>query len=153
MDASISIPELAPFTELNEWYLDEPRFNSFLVGAFGGIALLLSAIGIYGLVKQSTSNRLREIGIRIAIGEPGKQLLQRLILSEMAPLFIGTIVGLAAAYLGRDLISSYLWGVQPSDPMSMLAAPALLLTVALVSLAVPVGRAVRTDPTITLRQE
>ena len=129
----------------------EPRFAMTLVGLFGGLAFLVAAIGIYGMLAYTVSQRTREIGVRVALGaRPGD--LTRLVLGQgLAVTLAGVAAGLAAAAAIARLVSSLLYGVSPFDPLTFTGAGIALVAVALVASWVPVRRATRIDPMVALR--
>lgn len=130
-----------------------PRFRTLLVGGFGGMALLLAAIGIYGVVSFSISRRAREIGVRIAMGaSPGN--IRRLVLRESAWLAaLGLAVGIPAALALTHLFSALLFGIPPDDPLTFASVALLLVLVTLAAAFLPARRAARTDPVRVLRGE
>ncbi len=129
------------------------RFAAYLLAAFSGIAMLLAAVGLYGVMAQAVLQRGREIGVRMALGAQTGDVL-RLILREGAVLVAGGLAAGTAAALGLTwLIKSLLFGVKPTDPLTFIAVAALLAAVALVATYLPARRATRVDPVITLRYE
>ncbi|HKE46972.1 MAG TPA: ADOP family duplicated permease, partial [Rhodanobacteraceae bacterium] len=130
-----------------------PRFRALLVSTFAAIALALAAVGIFGVLTFSVRERMREFGVRIALGASTSDIL-RLVLSVGVKLAgIGAAIGLVAAALLTRTLASLLFGVTPLDPVTFFAAPAVLVMTALVASLVPAVRAVRADPAVTLRQE
>src|SRR5262249_18340478 len=127
------------------------RFNMFLMTVFGGGALLLAAIGIFGLMAYSVEQRRREIGVRLALGA-GARRIRLMVLSQGLRLtLVGVVLGVASA-LTRTF-ASLLFGVAARDPFIFTAIPLLLALVALVSAWFPAGRATRVDPLKALRAE
>jgi len=145
------IAEVTTLDALTGRALAQPRFAMTLVGLFGGLAFLLAAVGIYGLLAYTVSQRTREIGVRVALGaRPGD--LTRLVLGQgLAVTLAGIAAGLAAAAALSRLVSSLLYGVSPLDPLTFAATGAALLLVALAASWVPVRRAARVDPIVALR--
>jgi ABC-type antimicrobial peptide transport system permease subunit len=128
-------------------------FVTSLLSGFAATALLLAAIGLYGVVAYAVTQRTREIGIRLSIGAtPGRIVL---LLVRQASLYvaIGMIAGLAAAFAGTRVLRALLFQTTPSDPTTFLVAPIVLGLVALAASAVPASRAARTDPAIVIRAE
>jgi predicted permease len=127
------------------------RFMLLLVGAFAGIALLLAAIGIYGVIAQSVLDRTRELGVRLALGATLGGTIRRVIWSGVALVIAGMAAGGALAWIATRLIASLLWGVTPHDPLTFIAAGGLLLLVAIASSLIPALRILRLDPAKILR--
>lgn len=118
----------------------------------GGLALLLTAIGLYGALAMSVSQRTREIGIRMALGAQTASVIALVLRQGMAPAVLGLGAGLFAAANVSSLVSSFLLGVAPGDPLAFLAAAALLTGVSLAACSVPAWKAARVEPTQALRQ-
>jgi predicted permease len=129
------------------------RLLSMLTGAFAGLATLLAAVGLYGVLAFNVARRTREIGIRMALGA-GVAQVRRLVLREVLIIIgAGTAVGLAAAWFAGALVQSVLFGTQPADPSIFASAAAALGVIALAAAYVPVRRATGVDPMIALRYE
>jgi putative ABC transport system permease protein len=137
--------------------LDLPLFPARMaasaLGAFGVLALILAASGIYGVMAYAISRRTREIGIRMAIGASQGQVLA--IVARRALLLIGsgTVVGLAVALAAGRFLERILYGVQPTDPLTMVIVLVLMLTIAALACWIPARRAIRISPVTALRQE
>jgi predicted permease len=133
--------------------LSHQRFNMLLLAAFSGLALLLAAIGIYSVLSYSVRRRVREIGVRMALGADRGDVL-RMILGQGARLaFIGAGIGILAAFGLTRLMASQLFGVTATDPITFLSVAILIVLVALVACYVPARRATRVEPAVALRYE
>jgi putative ABC transport system permease protein len=129
------------------------RFEAFLLGTFGGLAFLLTAVGLYGVISYTVVQRTRELGIRIALGAQRGTILGMVVKNGTLLACAGTLIGLAAAFLLTRLMASLLFGVGPTDPLTFLCAPVALVTVAMLASYVPARRAAQTDPIVALRYE
>ncbi len=127
------------------------RFNMWLMTVFGGAALLLAAIGIYGLMAYSVEQRTQEIGIRIALGAGAAQVRSMVVLQGLRLAAAGLVVGLAASLGLAQLMSTFLFGVTAHDPIVFVTVPLILASVAVVAAWLPARRASRIDPILTLR--
>ena len=131
----------------------QERLTATLSGFFGALALLLTAIGLYGLMAYAVAQRVREIGIRVALGaEPGR-VMREVIRDGLSLSLRAVAVGLGAAFIATQLVKSLLFGVTPRDPLTLVAAPLLLVAVATVASFVPARRAASVDPMVALRAE
>jgi putative ABC transport system permease protein len=129
------------------------RFNTLLIGLFAGLALLLSAVGIYGVVSYSVAQRASEIGIRMAVGARPADIL-RLVFRQIATtMTIGAAIGIAAALALTQYITSILFDIQPHDPATFASAIAVLIAAGLAATLIPARRAIRVDPINVLRSE
>lgn len=133
--------------------LQAPRFRAVLIGAFAATALLLAGLGVYGVVAFSVARQLRNVAIRIALGADSRRVLRHVLASGLAPVVTGTVLGLLAALAASRTIESLLFDTAPLDPMTFVAAPMLLLTVAAAACWLPARRAMRVDPMTTLRED
>jgi ABC-type antimicrobial peptide transport system permease subunit len=129
------------------------RLNMWLMAVFGGAALLLAAIGIYGLMAYSVEQRTQELGIRMALGADGPALRRMVVAQGMRLAGIGVVLGLAAALALARVIESFLFGVTTRDPLVFLGVPLVLAAVALVAVWLPAVHASRVDPLEALRYE
>jgi putative ABC transport system permease protein len=129
------------------------RFYTTLLGIFAAIALLLAAIGIYGVISYSVSERNHEIGLRMALGAQSGQVL-RLVLKEGLLLSLtGVAIGLAASFGATPLIGSFLYGVKAHDPLTLVIVSLFLVNIAILATYIPARRATTVDPMVTLRHE
>ncbi|HEY0765137.1 MAG TPA: ABC transporter permease [Pyrinomonadaceae bacterium] len=133
--------------------LDQRRFSLVIFGVFGVVALVLAAMGIYGVTAYAVTQRTREIGIRMALGAQIGDVLKLVLRYAMSLVVVGTIVGLAGAYAITRVMSTLLFQVTPTDLATFIGVPLLLLVVALLASLIPARRATKVDPLITLKAE
>ncbi|MEX2302459.1 MAG: FtsX-like permease family protein [Bryobacterales bacterium] len=129
------------------------RFNMWLMTVFGSVALLLAAIGIYGLMAYSVEQRTQEIGIRLALGAEGRQVKNMVVLQGMRLTLAGVVIGVAAAFGLTRFIASFLYGVEAWDPLVFVSVPLVLSAVALLAVWLPARRASHVNPLDALRYE
>ena len=129
------------------------RFLATVLGTFGGLALLLAAVGVFGVTAYGVGRRSAEFGLRIALGASRGEVLRAAVRGSFAAVVVGLLVGLAAASLASGTLSSALYEVEPSDPVTFAAVASLLLGVAVVAALVPAWRASRVDPVTVLNRE
>jgi putative ABC transport system permease protein len=151
LDPSLPVASVRPMTDVVAAALAAPRLTGSLLGAFAIIALALAAVGIYGVLAYVVSQRTQEIGIRLAIGASRSQVLAMVLVQGLGLAAAGLVAGLAGAFALTRLMAGLLYEVQPNDPLTFVAVPAMLLLVALLASAVPARRAVRVSPTTALR--
>jgi predicted permease len=128
-----------------------PRLLTLLVGIFGGLALLLATVGVYGVVAYIVGQRTNEIGVRMALGARSKNIVGWTLRAGMVPVLAGLVLGIAGALALARAIAAQLYEVSPSDPVVFASVAALLAAVSLVASGVPALRAARVDPTVALR--
>ena len=133
--------------------LTPQRFNMLMLATFAGVALAMAAMGIYSVLSYVVRRRVREIGIRMALGAQIRDVLRMVVFEGMRPVVAGIVIGVIAALLLGRVVSKMIYGVKPSDPVTFMAVSALLATVALIATAVPAYRATKVDPMNTLRDE
>jgi putative ABC transport system permease protein len=133
--------------------LAQSRFSTLLLTIFGAIALILAAIGVYGVISYGVAQRTQEIGIRMALGARHADVLGMVVRHGVALAGVGLAVGLAAALALSGLLSSLLFQVSPTDPPTFAVGLLVLSVVAVLAAALPAMRAARTDPMIALRSE
>jgi putative ABC transport system permease protein len=129
------------------------RFRTMLLVAFASSALLLAAIGVYGVIAYAVSRQRHEVAIRVALGAGRQRILRHVLGTGLAPVAVGTVVGLAVTVLGSRLLDGMLYGVARTDPLALASVPVILLAVALVAAWIPARRAGRVHPAEALRAD
>jgi predicted permease len=131
----------------------EPRFQARLLGAFAALALLLAAVGIYGVLAYNVAQRTHEIGIRMALGAQAADVLRMILRRTMVLTGTGVVIGIAGALAVTRVLTKFLFGVTPTDPLTFVAVALTLVAAALAAGLIPARRAMRVDPMIALRHE
>ena len=139
--------------DLRATALQSHRFNLWLMGSFALLALLLAALGIYGVMTYTTAQRTRELGIRLALGAQSSDLLKLVTVHGMKLAFLGVALGLLGSFALTRLMKSLLFEVGPTDPLTFSVVPVLLALVSLAACYIPARRATKVDPLIALRSE
>jgi putative ABC transport system permease protein len=153
MDPDLPVTQVQTMGEVLAAATQEQRFTMRLMAGFAGLALLLAAVGIYGVISYSVSQRTREIGIRLALGA-NQGMVRGLVLRQgLAPVAVGMALGLGAAAVLTRFLQKLLYGVAPLDPVTFATIPVLLLAVAAGSVLLPAARASRVQPVEALRSE
>jgi predicted permease len=151
--ADLPIVDIRTQTERIEEMLFQERLIARLSSLFGLLALLLACIGLYGLLAFEVTRGTREIGIRMALGAPPRQVLRRVVRHGIALAIIGAAIGIAASLAVMRFLGSMLYEVKPGDPLTLIGVVVLLLLVALVACYIPARRATRVNPLVALRHE
>jgi len=133
--------------------LAQPRMSAFLLSTFGLVALALAALGLYGIMASAVREQTRDIGVRMAVGATPHQVRGEVLHRALLVSFTGAAIGLVCAFAGSRVIASLLFQVSPTDPVALLSACAVLLTVALIAAYLPAHRASRVDPARALQAE
>jgi putative ABC transport system permease protein len=133
--------------------LARQRFSTLLLAIFAGLALVLAAVGIYGVMSYSVAQQTREIGIRIALGAQRSDVLKMTVIQGLKLVAIGLVIGVAAAFVLTRVMASLLFGISATDPVTFLTISVLLLAVALLASFIPALRATRIDPMVALRYQ
>ena len=152
-DPDLPVARLAPLSALVDDSMTTPRFTMLLLGSFAALALLLATIGMYGVISYSVAQRTQEIGIRMALGAARGSVFAMVLLQGARLAGVGLAIGLLVAFAVTRLLASFLYGVQPTDPLTFGSVSLLLVAVALLACYWPARRATRVDPLIALRYE
>jgi putative ABC transport system permease protein len=153
IDRAQPVTEVRTLQNVVSESVSQQRFNLTLLVMFGGLALLLSAAGIYGVTSYTVTQRTHEIGIRIAVGAKENDVLRLMMRQGMRPALIGLAIGLVSAVALTRLMKSLLFGVTATDPATFITLALLLMIVALLACYFPARRATKVDPMIALRYE
>jgi ABC-type antimicrobial peptide transport system permease subunit len=153
IDPTLAVYDLQPMDEALAVPLAEPRLIALLVTAFGGVALLLAGIGLYGVMASVVRQQTREIGVRMALGATRERVRRNVVGAALRITAIGTAVGVLVALAGSRLLSALLFQVSPTDPIALGGACAVLLAVGLGAAYLPARRATKIDPAQALRAE
>jgi putative ABC transport system permease protein len=153
VDSQQFVPTVTPLSRLVSQTLAESRFHTALLGVFAAVAILLAAVGIYGVIAYNVAQRTKEIGIRMALGAQQRQMLAMILQQSLTMAAIGIVVGLAGAFAATRLLSALLFGVGATDLPTYFAVVLLLACAALLAALVPARRAMKVDPVIALRYE
>lgn len=153
LDSHLFVSNLRPLDAVVAGAIARPRFNLLLVASFALLALALAAVGVYGVVAYLVAERTREVGIRIALGALARDVMGLVLADGLKPVLLGITLGLIAALGAVRLMRALLFDLAPADPLSFIAAPAVLLAVAAAAALIPARRAARVDPLVALRDE
>jgi putative ABC transport system permease protein len=153
LDANLPVYNVRTLAEHMALPLFPARVAAMLLGSFGLLALMLAAIGIFGVMSYAVSQRTREIGIRLALGASAGAILQLVVGQGLKLIVIGMGIGLAAAFAGTRLMSALLYGVSATDSITFAGIALLLILVALLACYLPACRATKVDPMVALRYE
>jgi len=153
LDSQIAIDNPRELTEVVQDSSSQQRFLALLLGLFAGLALVLAAVGIYGVIAYSVAQRTHEIGIRVALGAARGNLLGMVLGEGLRTAIGGVVVGLAGAWVLMRFLSSLLYGVRPTDLLTYASVSMLLIVVSLLACYVPARRAASIDPMVALRYE
>ena len=153
LDPSLPIEKLRSMDDVFGEAIGRPRLLAQLLGIFAGLAILLAAIGSYGVLSYMVTERRREIGIRMALGADRGSVMRMVLSQGLRLTLIGVVAGLAAAFAMNRVLASLLFGVRPSDPATIASVVTLIGAVALVACYIPARVATRVDPMIVLREE
>jgi predicted permease len=153
IDPEQPVEDIRTMAQVMDSKLAPQRFSALLLGIFAGVALLLASVGIYGVLSYIVRGRMREIGIRSALGARTSDVLRLVIVEAMSPALVGIAVGAVVAFASGRVMRGLVFGVSASDPLTLVCVAATLALVALIASLVPAYRALRLDPVKVLRAE
>ena len=153
IDWDLPLYDIKPVNEVISESVAPRRFNMLLLGIFAGLALVLAAVGIYGVISYSVSQRTREIGIRIALGASHESVLRLVVGQGMTLALIGVAIGVIASFFLTKFMATLLFGVSATDPLTFIGISVLLIGVSIVASFIPARRAMKVDPMVALRYE
>jgi putative ABC transport system permease protein len=153
LDKDIPLKKVQPMNSYVDEWQSQRKFTTLLLGLFAGLALLLALMGIYGVLSNLVAARVREIGIRMAVGARPAEIGKLVLGQSMVPVAAGAALGVAGTLALGRFLESLLFQVRPRDPATIVAATAMILLVVPLAIAVPIRRAARVDCTVALREE
>jgi ABC-type antimicrobial peptide transport system permease subunit len=153
VDPDLPIANYATLTTLVDTSTTADRFAMLLVAAFGALVLVLAGIGMYGVISYSVLQRTPEFGVRIALGAQRSQIFVMVLKQGSRLACVGIAIGTFGALAATHLITRFLYGVQPTDPVTFVAVSILLMAIALLACYMPARKAMKVDPMILLRYE
>ncbi len=153
VDKDVALTGVATLKDVVQASMGDQRFRTVLLSGFAAVALLLAAVGIYGVLTYLVTQRGRELGVRLALGARPRALFLMVVGQGMRPVIAGAVVGVIGAIGLAGLMKSLLFGIQPVDPTTYAVTAAALATIAVAACAVPALRATRVDPLVALRDE
>jgi putative ABC transport system permease protein len=153
IDSKVPVYDLRTTDELISLSLGSRRFNMYLLACFAAIALILASVGLFGVMAYVVSLRTREIGIRLALGAGPASVLQLILGQGLALTFVGVVLGVAGGFAVTGTMRTLLYAVPPTDVVTFVTVPVLLIAVAFLAIYVPARRAMRVDPLVALRSE
>jgi putative ABC transport system permease protein len=153
VDSQLPVSQVRTLDDVFAASVSTPRFTTVLLAAFGGLALVLAALGVYGVISYSVAQRSQEMGIRMALGARAADVMGLVVAQGMRPAVIGLVAGMAAATAATRLMRQFLYGVSETDVASFAAGVAVLALAGLVATIIPARRATRADPLAALRAD
>jgi putative ABC transport system permease protein len=153
VDPDQPVSNIATMADVLGEEASQRRMGMIMLVAFAGLALLLASLGIYGVLAYFVTQHTNEIGVRLALGATPRNILFLVLKKGMGLTLVGVVIGVVASFALTRLMSSLLFGVKASDPLTFAAVPLLLAAVALLACAIPARRATKVDPMVALRYE
>src|SRR5205085_7654979 len=153
VNGNLPIDEVVSLSEQIDRSLVQQKLVARLASFFGGLALLLACIGLYGVLSYAVARRTNEIGIRMALGAPSRDVLWLVLREALTLVLVGVVIGLLATLAVTQMAATLLFGLKPDDPLTITLAALLLITVALVAGWIPARQAMKVDPMLALRSQ
>jgi putative ABC transport system permease protein len=153
LDPNLPVFNVETMEDLLHGSVAEPRFRTFLIGMFAALALVLAALGLYGVVSYSVSQRVTEIGIRVALGAQPGDVVRLVLMHAVRLAAIGLVIGTGMTFAASPILGRFLFGVSTADPVTLVGASLVLVAAVLAASLVPVLRAVKVDPAVALRTQ
>lgn len=153
LDAQLPVTDVRTLDEYRHDSVALPRFSTFVLLTFASLALLLSVIGLYGVISYSVTRRVSEFGVRMALGAQPRDILTMVLRQGMMRVIIGVALGIAASMGLSRLLTKLLYGISPNDPITIIGVVALLMLTAFAACLLPARRATKVDPITALRCE
>jgi putative ABC transport system permease protein len=153
MDPNLTLAQVGTMEQALALAVSQPRFDTLLLALFAAIALLLAAVGIYGLIAYSVAQRTHEIGVRMALGAAQSDVVRMVVRQGASLAAIGIVIGLVGAFALTRLLKTMLFGIGVTDALTFTAAPLGIMIVVLLATFVPALRATRVSPVVALRYE
>ena len=153
IDPEQPVVNVRTMDEVTSGSIERRRFTMLLLAAFAGLALLLAAVGIYSVLAYAVRQRVREIGIRLALGAQPSEVLRLMLMGGLRPTVLGIAIGVAGAAAIARTLTSFFVGISGTDPLTFVAVSCLVLVVGLSASLIPAYRATTIDPIRTLRDE
>jgi putative ABC transport system permease protein len=153
LESDVPIRDVEMLETTVERSFGSARFYLTLLATFAGIAVMLAAVGLYGVVAYLVARRTHEIGIRMALGATRSAVVHMVVAQGLRPAAAGVVLGLAGAYLGSRILRSLLYNVEPGDPVTLAGVTALLLVIVVAAIIIPARQAIKIPPAAALRVE
>jgi putative ABC transport system permease protein len=153
VEKDLPITSIKTMEQIRSHSIAQPRLTALLLSVFAALALILAAVGIYGVMAYSVTQRTHEMGLRMALGARASDVLALVVGQGMLLAGAGIVLGLAGAFAMTRVLEKFLWGVRPTDTFTFIVVSLLLVAVALLASYLPARRATRVDPMVALRYE
>jgi putative ABC transport system permease protein len=153
LDPAEAVYDTLTMSHYLDRFIAQPRFNMVLLAVFGGLALMLASVGVYGVISYWVTQRTHEIGLRIALGAQSAEVQRMVLWHSLRLAILGIAIGVAAAFAATRALRGLIFGVSTHDPLTFIAFAFLLAGIGLLASYLPARRATRIDPIVALRYE